>query len=148
MGYQCFVEGCPATHVSKHEVCTVSSKHDLSWALERVKSFDPSKGLMPYQEGMIAMAAEIERLRYENRPMLGVGLPSETSCTCPSGDGSLRWPCPVHPPSTARRCHCGKFAMQPGMALITDEHAHDHVFDGTPCDCEGEPACSTERRRE
>ncbi|WP_028634919.1 hypothetical protein [Pseudomonas parafulva] len=19
-------------------------------------------------------------------------------CTCPSGDGSLRWPCPVHPP--------------------------------------------------
>ena len=20
-------------------------------------------------------------------------------CTCPSGDGSLRWPCPVHPPS-------------------------------------------------
>lgn len=22
-------------------------------------------------------------------------------CTCPSGDGSLRWPCPEHPPSTA-----------------------------------------------
>lgn len=21
-----------------------------------------------------------------------------TSCTCPSGDGSLTWPCPVHPP--------------------------------------------------
>ena len=20
-----------------------------------------------------------------------------TSCTCPSGDGSLRWPCPIHP---------------------------------------------------
>jgi hypothetical protein len=19
------------------------------------------------------------------------------SCTCPSGDGSLRWPCPMHP---------------------------------------------------
>jgi hypothetical protein len=19
-------------------------------------------------------------------------------CTCPSGDGSLRWPCPSHPP--------------------------------------------------
>lgn len=23
----------------------------------------------------------------------------ETTCTCPSGDGSLRWPCPVHPPA-------------------------------------------------
>lgn len=22
------------------------------------------------------------------------------SCTCPSGDGSLRWPCPVHHPPT------------------------------------------------
>lgn len=21
-----------------------------------------------------------------------------TNCTCPSGDGSLRWPCPAHPP--------------------------------------------------
>lgn len=22
------------------------------------------------------------------------------ACTCPSGDGSLRWPCPAHPPET------------------------------------------------
>lgn len=22
----------------------------------------------------------------------------EAVCTCPSGDGSLRWPCPKHPP--------------------------------------------------
>lgn len=22
------------------------------------------------------------------------------ACTCPSGDGSLRWPCPTHPPTT------------------------------------------------
>lgn len=24
-------------------------------------------------------------------------LPATPVCTCPSGDGSLRWPCPVHP---------------------------------------------------
>lgn len=23
-----------------------------------------------------------------------------TRCTCPSGDGSLRWPCPEHPPTS------------------------------------------------
>ncbi|MGC0155539.1 hypothetical protein ACPRNU_24025 [Chromobacterium vaccinii] len=23
------------------------------------------------------------------------------TCTCPSGDGSLRWPCPRHPPESA-----------------------------------------------
>jgi hypothetical protein len=25
--------------------------------------------------------------------------PGESKCTCPSGDGSLRWPCDVHPPA-------------------------------------------------
>ena len=25
--------------------------------------------------------------------------PVESPCTCPSGDGSLRWPCPKHPPT-------------------------------------------------
>lgn len=24
------------------------------------------------------------------------GAPVAPSCTCPSGDGSLRWPCPIH----------------------------------------------------
>lgn len=24
--------------------------------------------------------------------------PPRIECTCPTGDGSLRWPCPVHPP--------------------------------------------------
>lgn len=24
-------------------------------------------------------------------------------CTCPSGDGSLRWPCPSHPPAQQRK---------------------------------------------
>lgn len=26
---------------------------------------------------------------------------AQQGCTCPSGDGSLRWPCPVHPPEAA-----------------------------------------------
>ena len=25
--------------------------------------------------------------------------PTPPNCTCPSGDGSLRWPCPAHPPT-------------------------------------------------
>ena len=45
------------------------------------------------------------------------------------------------PETSERRCHCGKFVMQPGVALITDDHAHDHVFDGMACDCEAEPMC-------
>lgn len=26
---------------------------------------------------------------------------STLPCTCPTGDGSLRWPCPQHPPAAA-----------------------------------------------
>lgn len=29
MSYQCCVEGCPANHVSKHEICVVSSKNSF-----------------------------------------------------------------------------------------------------------------------
>lgn len=29
---------------------------------------------------------------------LGPAQASPPTCTCPSGDGSLRWPCPMHPP--------------------------------------------------
>ncbi|QWA09828.1 hypothetical protein GTU79_21345 [Sodalis ligni] len=28
---------------------------------------------------------------------------SVNACTCPSGDGSLRWPCPIHPPTSAEK---------------------------------------------
>lgn len=30
MSYQCFVEGCPANHGSKHEICVVASNQSLS----------------------------------------------------------------------------------------------------------------------
>ena len=36
----------------------------------------------------------------------------DSTCTCPSGDGSLRWPCPQHPPTPQAdvlaevRAHC------------------------------------------
>ncbi|WP_434627526.1 DNA adenine methylase [Chromobacterium sp. CV08] len=30
-----------------------------------------------------------------------IGAIGNTVCTCPSGDGSLRWPCPRHPPEVA-----------------------------------------------
>ncbi|QXN74885.1 hypothetical protein SEA_BOOMROASTED_2 [Microbacterium phage BoomRoasted] len=32
-------------------------------------------------------------------------LSAPARCTCPSGDGSLRWPCPEHPPAEARAAY-------------------------------------------
>jgi hypothetical protein len=40
-----------------------------------------------------ARAVEVETIR-RSRAQGGHG----EQCTCPSGDGSLRWPCPAHPP--------------------------------------------------
>ena len=138
--------------------CTVTSKPLVSglgrdeWTMTGALLLNGTP--MPFESHWVRAEwadAEIERLTRE-RNVLQIDLEraeriaalraDETSCTCPSGDGSLRWPCPVHPPSAERRCHCGKFAMHADMALITDTHGHDHVFDGTPCDCEDEPACS------
>ena len=46
--------------------------------------------------------AEIEQLRAENTKLWGwyntlAQERAKAACTCPSGDGSLRWPCPAHP---------------------------------------------------
>ncbi|WP_407462191.1 hypothetical protein [Xanthomonas campestris] len=40
---------------------------------------------------------------------------SEIKCTCPSGDGSLRWPCPAHQPSL-RTSAGAATAVQPVLA--------------------------------
>lgn len=39
-------------------------------------------------------------------------------CTCPSGDGSLRWPCPAHPPGPA----FGRHAEGADVAFQTERH--------------------------
>lgn len=45
-------------------------------------------------------------------------------CTCPSGDGSLRWPCPVHPPEpTAVAWECDDSAGETGRVLVTNDPA-------------------------
>jgi len=46
----------------------------------------------PRKQAPVDLTREQERL----------GLYDEVSaCTCPSGDGSLRWPCPAHPQAVA-----------------------------------------------
>jgi len=55
--------------------------------------------------------------------------PVQQGCTCPSGDGSLRWPCPKHPPQAepknslalAKSAFRQKF-QDPSMELPGDEY--------------------------
>lgn len=46
------------------------------------------------------------------------------TCTCPTGDGSLRWPCPAHPPGAdpqpydrGERAHVAQVASDAGIPL-------------------------------
>lgn len=55
-------------------------KHILEYARQQQKFASPSCRIPPGD-----MVEIMERL-----------LLAESVCTCPSGDGSLRWPCPVH----------------------------------------------------
>jgi len=45
-----------------------------------------------------AAVVALQRLQDARRPAIGR---HDATCTCPSGDGSLRWPCPAHPPESA-----------------------------------------------
>ncbi|HCI6704559.1 TPA: hypothetical protein NPP44_001668 [Klebsiella pneumoniae] len=54
-------------------------------------------------------------------------LQAEPVCTCPSGDGSLRWPCPVHPgssPATSDnwKVEAEKLAEMHGMSFVLFRH--------------------------
>lgn len=56
-------------------------------------------------------------------------LPPKDICTCPSGDGSLRWPCPKHP----------------AVEQVGANVGHGHVFpraDGVKMRCGGPGLCS------
>ena len=67
----------------------------------------------------------------------GAGQQPPVKCSCPSGDGSLRWPCPTHPPMQpsvpvqalkALREHIGNNAAGAGMACFNYSETQTQVI--------------------
>lgn len=54
--------------------------------------------------------------------MAATPAPAEPVCTCPSGDGSLRWPCPAHPPEATP-------AQAQQAKPLTEQEVAEAVFD-------------------
>ncbi|MFD2298367.1 hypothetical protein QRO11_12200 [Paracidovorax citrulli] len=55
------------------------------------------------RENLERLAADLTEENAQLRAALGAYQQAAAgramaACTCPTGDGSLRWPCPVHPP--------------------------------------------------
>lgn len=54
--------------------------------------FDPAGTVGLYPGGPARTPADLRVVQRDGRPTYGA-----SRCTCPSGDGSLRWPCSIHP---------------------------------------------------
>lgn len=52
-------------------------------------------------EELIPILLRLTGVRERYNAMLAAAPQPPEACTCPSGDGSLRWPCPQHPPEAA-----------------------------------------------
>ncbi|MDA8522017.1 hypothetical protein [Acidovorax sp. NCPPB 4044] len=69
------------------------------WVSERVWKGTPYD-LMRLRRGLVYRTAEDAEARARHMAAAHAGS-AAIGCTCPSGDGSLRWPCPTHPPAGA-----------------------------------------------
>lgn len=86
-------------------------------------------------ERAAARIADLERWQDDvrsNSPLLARLAKSEAQkCTCPSGDGSLYWPCPSHPPAHESK---PQFRLLARGELIQegDEHIDDDTVTWHP----------------
>jgi len=80
---------------------------DATQARQALTEYDASRGHDPE-----ACPCGVETFVEPWEPGCGLGIseehvvvatPAPANCTCPSGDGSLGWPCPSHPPEQAQR---------------------------------------------
>ena len=72
-------------------------------------------------------------------------LQAEPVCTCPSGDGSLRWPCPVHPgnsPAQSDCCPAQNHVSPEQNSVAPAQSPIDHGY-RPECKCSG---CKTTSR--
>lgn len=88
-------QGAPLVRVAEVQVVAVtreplSAITPAEVALEGFPGMTPAEFIRRFFTDAQGIPADAEVTRVEWRYL---------ECTCPSGDGSLRWPCPVHPPT-------------------------------------------------
>ena len=54
---------------------------------------------------------------------------SAVQCTCPSGDGSLQWPCPAHPPTASTLAAPAGVAEPTPITFMTEDRAREWAWD-------------------
>ncbi|HFC9793529.1 TPA: dATP/dGTP pyrophosphohydrolase domain-containing protein [Klebsiella pneumoniae] len=108
----------PLKHLSKEALEAAAEPGDLSeWADMQFLLWDAQRraGVTDEQitQAMIEKLAVNKQREWpepkDGEPRLHIKAqpaPIASVCTCPSGDGSLRWPCPVHPGNSPAQSYC------------------------------------------
>ncbi|WP_375296169.1 dATP/dGTP pyrophosphohydrolase domain-containing protein [Klebsiella quasipneumoniae] len=108
----------PLKHLSKEALEAAAEPGDLSeWADMQFLLWDAQRraGITDDQvtQAMIDKLAVNKQREWpapkDGEPRLHIKeqpAPIASVCTCPSGDGSLRWPCPVHPGNSPAQSYC------------------------------------------
>ncbi len=134
----------PLKHLSKEALEAAAEPGDLSeWADMQFLLWDAQRraGITDEQitQAMIEKLAVNKRRSWpepkDGEPRLHIKeqpAPIASVCTCPSGDGSLRWPCPVHPGKSPAQSDCcpAQNSVNPEQSPI------DHGY-RPECECSG-----------
>ena len=147
----------PLKHLSKEALEAAAEPGDLSeWADMQLLLWDAQRraGITDEQitQAMIEKLAVNKQRKWpapkDGEPRLHIKeqpAPIASVCTCPSGGGSLRWPCPVHPGNSPAQSDCcpAQNSVNPaqgGNSLVipdemTSEQAHEiGYYYGDPVD--------------
>lgn len=77
----------------------------------------------------------LKSINFLKRNNIAAMLQDEPVCTCPSGDGSLRWPCPVHPGNSPAQSDCcpAQNSVNPAQGgnylVIPDEMTSEQAYE-------------------
>lgn len=125
----------PLKHLSKEALEAAAEPGDLSeWADMQFLLWDAQRraGVTDEQitQAMIEKLAVNKQREWpepkDGEPRLHIKeqpAPIAAVCTCPSGDGSLRWPCPVHPGNSPTQSDCcpAKNSVSPEQNGVSPE---------------------------
>ncbi|QFG06758.1 hypothetical protein CPT_Mulock_056 [Klebsiella phage Mulock] len=141
----------PLKHLSKEALEAAEQPGDLSeWADMQFLMWDAQRraGITDEQitQAMIEKLAVNKQRKWpepkDGEPRLHIKeqpAPIASVCTCPSGDGSLRWPCPVHPGKSPAQSDCcpAQSDCCPAQNSVNPEQSPiDHGY-RPECECSG-----------
>ncbi len=109
------------------------AREDLAiWKRRALEAEESVRRLEQINDHLVKEAQGESRM---GEPVIAQPAPVAPVCTCPSGDGSLRWPCPVHPGNSPAQSDCcpAQNSVNPAQGgnylVIPDEMTSEQAYE-------------------